>query len=134
MGLTQQNSLFGSVHPRGKPKAGISDQTCKDTSTTRVLISSQMSTKQNYSRMVNPEPIVDHAAKSWSLPASFKRRSGKFRPDLDKGRLEASTGSGTPANESSTMREALQFCLLNQKRFAKPLLNYRLQMKQCGCN
>ena len=49
-------------------------------------------------------------------------------------RFEVSTGSGAPANESSIMREALQFCLLNQKRFAELLMNYRLQMKQCGCN
>jgi hypothetical protein len=32
------------------------------------------------------------------------------------------------------MREALQFCLLNQKRLAELLLNYRLQIKLCGCN
>ena len=59
---------------------------------------------------------------------------GSFGPTWTMGRLEASTGSGTPSNDSSTMCEALQFCLLNQKRFAELLLNYRLQIKQCGCN
>ena len=59
---------------------------------------------------------------------------GSFGPTRTIGRLEVSTGSGTPSNESSTMREALQFCLLNQKRFAELLLNFRLQMIPCGCN
>jgi hypothetical protein len=59
---------------------------------------------------------------------------GSFGPTWTMGRLEVSTGSGTPSNDSSTMREALQFCLLNQKRFAELLLNYWLQIKLCGCN
>jgi hypothetical protein len=59
---------------------------------------------------------------------------GSFSPTWTMGRLEVSTGSGTPSNESSTMREALQFCLLNQKRFAEFLLNYRLQIKLCAGN
>jgi hypothetical protein len=86
-------------------------------------------------RHENGQRLAGNVAYSDKCPslAWFKRRSGKFRPDLDRGgRLEVSTGSGTPANEPSTMREALQFCPLSQEKLAELLLNNRLQMRVSG--
>src|SRR5271157_4279169 len=63
-----------------------------------------------------------------------KRRSGKFRPDLDNGSVVGIDGSATPSNESSPKREALQFCPLRQEKSAALLLHYTLQMRASECN
>ena len=63
-----------------------------------------------------------------------KRRSGKFQPDLDNGSVGGIDGIGHVVKR--VFDNALSLAILSAKpaRFAELLLNYRLQVKLCGCN